>query len=76
MINIFLDKSFTKCDGENCPRLIFFKKSKLSISLDKQSEVSYCLILLCVQIEDYQNIRPFQGRHTVICAHAHTTGFF
>ena len=32
MRNIFLEKSYTKCDGENIPRL-FLKKSKLSISL-------------------------------------------
>ena len=31
MGNIFLEKSYTKCDGETIPRL-FSKKSKLSIS--------------------------------------------
>ena len=30
--NIFLEKSYTKCDGETIHRL-FFKKSKLGISL-------------------------------------------
>ena len=34
MINTFLEKSYTKCDGEAIPRL-FFKISKLSISLNK-----------------------------------------
>ena len=33
MRNIFLEKSFTKCDRETIPRH-FSKKSKLSISLD------------------------------------------
>ena len=34
MRNIFLKKSYTKCDGETSPRP-FSEKSKLSISLDK-----------------------------------------
>ena len=34
MINTFLEKSYTKCDGEAIRRL-FFKISKLSISLNK-----------------------------------------
>ena len=32
--NIFLEKSYAKCGGETIPKP-FFKKSKLSISLDK-----------------------------------------
>ena len=32
--NIFLEKSYTKCDGETSPRP-FSEKSKLSVSLDK-----------------------------------------
>ena len=35
MRNIFLEKSYTKCGGEARPRS-FYKKSKLSISLDQQ----------------------------------------
>ena len=35
---IFLEKSYTKCDSETCPRP-FSKKSELSISLDEQSEI-------------------------------------
>ena len=31
--NIFLEKSYTKCDGQTSPRP-FSEKSKLSISLD------------------------------------------
>ena len=37
--NKFLGKSYTKCGGEASPRL-FYKKSKLSISLNQQSEMS------------------------------------
>ena len=36
MRNIFLEKSYTKCGGEANLRP-FLKKSKFSISLDKQS---------------------------------------
>ena len=46
MINIFLEKSYTKCSGEAIPRTIS-KKLKLSISLDQQSEflisLFYCI---------------------------------
>ena len=38
MRNIFLEKSFTKWGGEASPRA-FYKKSKLSISLDQLSEI-------------------------------------
>ena len=39
MKNIFLEKSDTKCGEEDSPRP-FYEKSKLSISLDQQSEFS------------------------------------
>ena len=52
---IFLKKPCPKCGGGTNSRL-FFKKSKLTISLDQQSEVSYSLFSLYVQVEDYQNI--------------------
>ena len=55
MRNIFLEKSCTKYGGETSLKS-FFKKSKLSISLDQQSEFSCSLILLYVQIEEYQDI--------------------
>ena len=55
MRNIFLEKSYTKCIGKNSSRL-FYKKSKLRISLDQPSEMLYCLFLLYVQAEFYQNI--------------------
>ena len=34
MRNIFLEKSYTRCDGESIPRPLS-EKSKLSISLDE-----------------------------------------
>ena len=38
MRNIFLEKSYTKCSTETSPKS-FYKKSKISISLDQQSEM-------------------------------------
>ena len=38
MINIFLEKSYTKCCGEATPRP-FYEKSKFNISLDMQFEM-------------------------------------
>ena len=53
--NIFIEKSYRKYGGKACPRP-FCKKSKLSISLDQQTEIIYNLFLLSVQVEVYQNI--------------------
>ena len=44
MEGVFLEKLCTKCRGENSSRP-FFKKSKLSISLDQQSEVSSLVLM-------------------------------
>ena len=49
MINIFLEKSYWKCDGETTPRP-FSEKLKLSISLDQQSKVLYSLFLLYAKL--------------------------
>ena len=38
MRNIFLEKSYTKCGGKTSP-IPFYKKSKLSIPLNQQSEI-------------------------------------
>ena len=38
MSNIFLEKSYTKCNGEASNGL-FYKQSKSNISLDQQSEM-------------------------------------
>ena len=47
MRNIFLKKSYTKCDGDTIPRL-FPKKSKMiSGSISK---VLYCLFLLYAKL--------------------------
>ena len=40
MINIFLEKSYTKCGGESDPRHLS-KKSKLTIFLEQKSKVLY-----------------------------------
>ena len=55
MKNIFLAKSYSKCGGEACPRN-FYKKSKVSIYLDQQSEILYSLFLSYVYMNIYQNI--------------------
>ena len=47
--NIFLEKSYTDCGGETIPRP-FFKKSKLSVSLDQYSKVLYILLLLFAKL--------------------------
>ena len=39
LTNIFLEKSYTKYDGETIPKPLF-KKLKLNISLDRYSKVS------------------------------------
>ena len=55
MKNIFLHKLYTECGGEASPRS-FHKKSKLSISLNQQSEILYSLHLLHVQVKVHQHI--------------------
>ena len=57
MKNTFLEKSYTKCDEETSLRP-FSEKLKLSISLDQQPKVLYCLLLLYGKlraIEIYRN---------------------
>ena len=57
MRNIFLGKWYIKCDGETTPRPVS-KKSKMSLSLDQWSKVSYSLFLLYAKlrtIEKYWN---------------------
>ena len=46
MRNIFLEKSYKKGDGETSPGP-FYKRSKLSITLDQQPEMLHSLFLLC-----------------------------
>ena len=49
MSNIFLEKTYTKCDGETSPRP-FSEKFKLRISLDQYSRVLYSLFLLYAKL--------------------------
>ena len=53
-INIFLEKSYPKCDGETIPRP-FPKKPKLSISLEQHSKVLLNLFY-CMQVWNYRKI--------------------
>ena len=62
IIKAFLEKPYTKpynvaekidVDSDRRP---FFKISKLSISLNQQSETLYSFLLMHVQAEEYQNI--------------------
>ena len=55
MKNILLEKSCTKYGGETSLRSLF-KKSKLNIPLDQQSETLHSLFWLYVQVEIYQNM--------------------
>ena len=55
MRSIFFEKLYTECGGKTSPRS-FSEKLKLSISLDEQSEMLHSLLLLYVQIDDYQKI--------------------
>ena len=50
MRNIFLDKSYIKCDRETISRP-FSKKSKLSISLDQYFKVLYILFQLFAKLK-------------------------
>ena len=47
--NIFTEKPYIKCGEETIPRP-FYEKSKLSISVDQYSKVSYILFLLFVKL--------------------------
>ena len=46
MRNIFLEKSYKKCDGETCPRSSS-KKTKLSTSLDQHAKVLQFAFTVC-----------------------------
>ena len=54
MRNIFLEKPYTKCAEESIPRT-FSKKSKLSISLDQQSEFLF-RGLVYLPVDEHQSI--------------------
>ena len=50
----FLEKSYMKRDRETNPRVVL--KQEFSILLEQQSAFLCCLLLLYVQVEDYQNM--------------------
>ena len=50
---VFLEKLCTKCGRETIPRP-FFKKSKLSTSLDQYSKVLYILFLLFAKLRSIE----------------------
>ena len=60
MKNIFVEKSYTKWGGETIPRH-FYKKLKLSRSLDQWSKVLYSFFII-YQVEDYRNILKLSSR--------------
>ena len=53
MRNIFLEESYTKCEGETSPTP-FSEKLKLSISLNQLSKVLYSLFLLDSKLRDIE----------------------
>ena len=55
MRNVFLKKSYTNI-LEKASTKPFYKKPKLTISLDQQPEKLFGLFLLFEQVEVYQNI--------------------
>ena len=56
MRNIFLEKSYTKCNGETIPKPLF-KKSKLSTSMDQQSKVLCSLFLLHAKVRTVEILK-------------------
>ena len=60
MINIFLEKSCARCDGETSPRP-FSERLKLSISLDQYSKVCYSAFIVS-QVEGHWNILTLSCR--------------
>ena len=63
---MFLEKSYTKCDGETIPRP-FSKKLKLGIPLDQQSKVLYAVCFYCM---------PYSGLSKCIESKLQTTCFY
>ena len=61
IISIKYLTSYTQCGGKTSPRP-FSEKSKLSISLNQHSEISYSLFFLHVQVKVYRNILKLKCR--------------
>ena len=58
MKNIIVEKSFKKYDGKTRPRNIF-EKSKFSISVYQQPEVSYSLFLYVFRMSCLRTVRTY-----------------
>ena len=56
MRNIFLKKSYTKCDGETSPRP-FSEKLKFSVSLDQQCKICYSFFLLYAKLRAIETLK-------------------
>ena len=56
MRNIFLEKLYTKCDGETVPRR-FSKISKLRISLDQYSQFLYRWFSLYAKLKTNEKLK-------------------
>ena len=65
MRTIFLENSYTKCGGENSPRL-FPEKLKLSIPLDQQCKVLYGLFLLYAKLRAIEICRIKVAYHLLL----------
>ena len=62
MRNIFLEESYTKCEGETSPTP-FSEKLKLSISLNQLSKVLYSLFLLDGKLRDIEIYWNYAADH-------------
>ena len=60
--NIFLEESYIKCGGEIIPRP-FFKKSKLSISLDQYSRGLHILLKLLAKLRTVKIYWNYAAEH-------------
>ena len=65
MENIFLEKSYKKCDGKTIPDA-FPKKTKLSNSYDQCSKVLYDDFFIACQVEGYWNILKLSRRPLIV----------
>ena len=69
MRNIFLKKSYTKNVVEKTSPRHFSKKSKLNISMDQLSEISYSLFL------SYDKGKGYKKNHKHVKEVGHTSEF-
>ena len=63
MRNNFLEKSSTKCGGATIKiEYLTIKKSKLSLSLDQNSKVSYSFVFIVCHVKAHRNILKLSCR--------------